>query len=279
LEHLIGKAHGGVGLRHVTRREVERLLIPLPDLAEQRRIGAILNEQMAQVEKARAATEGQISEASSLCRRYLLRVFSELLKSSPKTSPLETVTQLLPSKSISTGGEATVETVTTASLTEAGFDQRGIKTAQMAAKDVPDCILSPGEVLVARSNTPELVGRAAMFPGHSKPIVASDLTIRIKARPELLPEFLAGYLSFLYVSKYWVERAGGASGTMKKITRTQIAELPIPVPALEVQERVASQLRKATSAAQQVEMMVTGVLKEIDCLPPAFLRRAFSGEL
>lgn len=268
-----------IGQSAVQRDKLLELPIALPSIGEQKRISAILNEQIAAVEKARAAAEKQISEASSLCRRYLLRVFGELVKSAPKTCSLETVAQLLPSKSISTAGETTVETVTTACLTEAGFDLRGIKTARMAAKDVSDCILNSGEVLVARSNTPELVGRAAVFPGHDKPIVASDLTIRIKTRPELLPEFLAGYLSFLYVSKYWVERAGGASGTMKKITRTQIVELPIPVPVLGVQQRIASQLSKATSAAQQVETMVSGVLDEIDRLPAAFLRRAFSGQL
>lgn len=46
LHHLIGKAHGGVGLRHVGKGTVESLQMPLPALSEQKRIAAILNEQI-----------------------------------------------------------------------------------------------------------------------------------------------------------------------------------------------------------------------------------------
>jgi type I restriction enzyme, S subunit len=50
LDVLIGKAHGGVGLRHVKKKEVESLQIPLPSLAEQERIAGILNYQKATLE-------------------------------------------------------------------------------------------------------------------------------------------------------------------------------------------------------------------------------------
>jgi type I restriction enzyme S subunit len=44
LSKLIAKAHGGVGLQHVTRPMVDSLEIPLPPLDEQRRIAAILDK-------------------------------------------------------------------------------------------------------------------------------------------------------------------------------------------------------------------------------------------
>ncbi|HEY2470154.1 MAG TPA: restriction endonuclease subunit S [Terracidiphilus sp.] len=44
LDHLISQAHGGVGLKHVTRGVVQEMTIPLPPLAEQRRITAILDK-------------------------------------------------------------------------------------------------------------------------------------------------------------------------------------------------------------------------------------------
>jgi type I restriction enzyme, S subunit len=44
LNTLIDQAHGGVGLKHVTRGMVDSLEIPLPPLGEQRRIAAILDQ-------------------------------------------------------------------------------------------------------------------------------------------------------------------------------------------------------------------------------------------
>ena len=76
LHILIGKAHGGVGLRHVTKREVESLEIPLPPLEEQKRIAAILNGQITAVEQARTAVEARLAAAKSLPAAYLRAVFS-----------------------------------------------------------------------------------------------------------------------------------------------------------------------------------------------------------
>lgn len=50
--------------------------IPLPPLPEQKRIAAILNEQMAAVERARAAAEAQLAAAKSLPAAYLRAVFN-----------------------------------------------------------------------------------------------------------------------------------------------------------------------------------------------------------
>jgi type I restriction enzyme S subunit len=76
LEIMIGKAHGGVGLRHVTKREVEALRIMLPLLSEQKRITAILNEQMEAVGKVRTALEAQLETIKALPASLLRRAFS-----------------------------------------------------------------------------------------------------------------------------------------------------------------------------------------------------------
>jgi len=44
LDRLIAQAHGGVGLKHVTRPMVESLALPLPSLDEQRWLSAILDQ-------------------------------------------------------------------------------------------------------------------------------------------------------------------------------------------------------------------------------------------
>lgn len=151
----------------------------------------------------------------------------------------EKIAELLPSKSISTEGDAEVSAITSACLSELGFRCEGIKRARMRSNDVLPCRVSPGEILVARSNTPELVGRASLFRGEVENVIASDLTIRILPKGGLDPFFLGMFFSFLYVSGYWKEKSGGASGTMKKITRSQILGLKIPIPPLSVQNQLA----------------------------------------
>ena len=47
LDEMIAQAHGGVGLRHITKGKLEELCIPLPPWGEQKRIVAKVDELMA----------------------------------------------------------------------------------------------------------------------------------------------------------------------------------------------------------------------------------------
>ena len=149
----------------------------------------------------------------------------------------------------------------------------------MRARDVQDCLIAAGEVLIARSNTPELVGRACFFDGIPEKVVASDLTIRIQATSDLLPSFLSRYLSALFIHGYWREQAGGASGSMKKITRTQVVDLAVPLPPLSEQERITGVLREQMATVEKARAAAEEELATINALPPALLRRAFHGEI
>ena len=257
--------------------ELMKLEIPLPPFPEQKRIAGILTEQMAAVERARRSAEAQLQAAENLPAAYLRLIFNCGESKSCARRPFTEVCELLPARSVTTNGDTEVLAVTTACLTESGFRPSGVKRARMWGKDAAECVLTAGEILIARSNTPELVGRVAMFSGEPKGAVASDLTIRIRAKDHIEPTFLTAYLSSLYLTGYWRERAGGASGSMKKITRSQIQKEQVPLPPLLDQRRIASQLAAQMASAWRLRRTLTDQLDMVNKLPAALLRRAFDG--
>ena len=89
---------------------------------------------------------------------------------------------------------------------------------------------------------------------------------------------MVGYLSFLYTSGYWRDRAGGASGTMKKITRSQIQAERVPVPSISVQDSVAGSLKAELATTLGIERLLEERLTALDHLPAALLRDAFAGK-
>ena len=65
-----------IGQSAVKSDKLLQLAIPLPPLAEQKRIAAVLREQMAAVEKARAAAEAELEAINALPAALLRRAFA-----------------------------------------------------------------------------------------------------------------------------------------------------------------------------------------------------------
>ena len=147
----------------------------------------------------------------------------------------------------------------------------------MHPSDVARGTLGASEILVSRSNTEELVGRSAVFPGSTAPIVATDLIFRLRAnRARLLPEYLAIQLQAMQLRGYWHDRSSGAASTMKKITRTQLNAAVIPTPPLAEQRRIAAHLREQLAEIDRAKAALDAQRKAIDALPPALLREVFT---
>jgi type I restriction enzyme, S subunit len=87
---LIDQAHGGVGLKHVTRGMVDDLEIPLPPLAEQRRIASILDAADALRQKRRQA----LRLLDQLSQSIFIEMFGDPA-TNPKGWPVARFTELL----------------------------------------------------------------------------------------------------------------------------------------------------------------------------------------
>ncbi len=273
----IQNTQAGATRQALTKSLIEDFMVPLPPPDEQEAIVRNLDEQLCATVKARNATDAQLVAVSQLARSVLRECFSLHKFGTWRMKPLAEVGALLPAKSIATTGNTTVQVVTTACLTELGFNPSGIKAAQMWDGDIELCTLRPNEILIARSNTPDLVGRVAMYTGSPSPIVASDLTIRLLAHDDYVPEYVTFYLSNLYACGYWKERAGGASGTMKKITRKQLESLEIPVPTPEQQLDICKSITSKTANIRLLGATLGSQLIAVAKLQPALLSAAFGG--
>jgi len=79
LEHVIAPLldqKAGGALQNLKLQQIRYLDIPLPPLPEQRRIAAVLREQMATVEKARAAAQEELATINALPAALLRRAFN-----------------------------------------------------------------------------------------------------------------------------------------------------------------------------------------------------------
>ncbi|HWR14150.1 MAG TPA: restriction endonuclease subunit S [Terriglobales bacterium] len=102
--------------------------------------------------------------------------------------------------------------------------------------------LRRGDILVNRVNSKELVGKAAVIPIHSEPLIFESKNIRVRlVETETLPFFVnLLFRSSLYraiIRDYAKQACGQAT-----INQSQLATLPLPLPPLEEQQRIVAKV-------------------------------------
>ena len=172
-----------------------------------------------------------------------------------------------------------VRTLTLTAVTTKSFTDVNTKVTSADPARVSNLWLEPGDILVQRSNTPELVGTSALYSGDRKWAIFPDLLIRVRTNERISPEFAALGLASPRIRDYFRASAKGLAGSMPKIDQGVILNARLPVPAPDAQlravEEAASHERQITRLLEQL----TRTRARSRNLRAALLRRAQSGRL
>lgn len=119
------------------------------------------------------------------------------------------------------------------------FDPLENKALPADLDPLPAYELQPGDLLVSRANTKELVGSAAVVPeGVRSRLLLCDKLFRIRPQAEVQARFLT-YVLRTPAARYQYERdATGASGSMQNIGQDTIKNLSIPLPSTDEQAAI-----------------------------------------
>ena len=100
-----------------------------------------------------------------------------------------------------------VRTLTLTAVTYGDFSEKNIKYTTADPSQVEDLWIEPGDILIERSNTPELVGTARLFQGPSRFAIFPDLLIRIRVSPLVDVRFCGIFLQSYLARRYFQSHA------------------------------------------------------------------------
>ena len=280
LNVLIGQAHGGVGLQHVTRPMIDRLEIPLPPLDEQRRIAAILDQADALRRKRREA----ITKSETLLRALFEATFGSPHEAIPNwpTMPFGELLSDIESGWSPTCLDRPAESdewgvLKLGAVTYGRFDEAAQKALPKGVEPRPGIEVRKGDLLFTRKNTYELVAACALVRDTRPRLLLPDLIFRLcLADPTRShPEYIHALLSHPTKRAEIQSLASGAAGSMPNISKARLRTVPIKLPPPELQARFAEGVKKI----EQVRSQSVDHLAQLDTLFASLQHRAFRGEL
>ena len=148
----------------------------------------------------------------------------------------------------STGSDATGSPTLRLSATSSGACVLDETTTKRLYETIPsdsNLWLEPGDLLVQRSNTIDLVGTAAIYNGPRHAYIYPDLMMRLRLREAETASFVWRYMNSAAGRIFFLRMAAGSSGSMPKISGAKLRTMQVPVPPLAEQRRIAEVLDRA----------------------------------
>ena len=265
----------GATFKEVSKAIVSRVEIPLPELPEQRRIAAILDQADALRAKRRAA----IAKLDTLAQAIFLGMFGDPA-GNPKNWPVRRVEQLLAiplrnGMSPSRSGKLIREVLTLSAITGGEFDPRAFKRGTFDSSPPDDATVVEGDFLICRGNgNIRLVGKGHFPTVRMGGVVFPDTMIAARFDSSVNHRFLEHVWNTMGVRRQLESGARTTNGTFK-INQTILERISLWCPPSSLQQEFAQRIR----SLKKVRETHLHAVSEADALFASLQARAFRGEL
>lgn len=275
-EHLESHATGTSGsMRNITQVNIRNTPIPIPPVDEQRRIAAILDR----ADAVRRKRQEAIALTEELLRSTFLEMFGDPA-TNPKGWRTVPMTNVVSETQYGTAEKANSERIGIPVLRMNNITYSGeinledIKWCSINSEDEAKFTVQRGDLLFNRTNSPELVGKTAVWRSDEKYAFAGYL-VRVRFQTaQVLSEFVSAYLNSSFGKRYLFEKAK-PSNNMSNFSASEFLKIPLLLPPVELQEHFVSIADAARTSITRLE----GAIKDSDNLFNSLLQRAFRAEL
>jgi type I restriction enzyme S subunit len=252
------------------------LKIPLPPLAEQRRIVARIVALFARTRRARADLE-RIAPLG-----HHLSVVSTELALRNAASTWTTIGELATVVQYGTSAKTEDDTsgipvLRMGNIVDGKLHLGKLKYLPRNHPEFPSLLLEPGDILFNRTNSAELVGKTAVYLGEPSSCSFASYLIRLRIKG-LRPQLLAAYINSP-AGREWAASVVSQQVGQANINGTKLRAFRVPVMPEEIQRREENRLLSTSSSIHKLEVEASRVLALLDRLEQSILARAFRGEL
>ncbi|MEZ0539388.1 restriction endonuclease subunit S [Fibrella arboris] len=227
----------GATIKGVTRDDLVKIQLPLPPLAEQRRIAALLDQADALRQKDRQL----LAHYDKLAQSLFLDMFGDPVKNEKgwkRTKIRDLVSEVKYGTSKPAEDKGSFPYLRMNNITYEGhWNFTDLKYINLTKAEEAKYILQKGDLVFNRTNSKELVGKTAVYQ-RDEPMAIAGYLIRSRVNEKAKPEYISAYLN----SKHGKATLKGMCKNiigMANINAQELQEIDILQPPLSLQTQFA----------------------------------------
>lgn len=268
----------GVAIRRIILKNLKQIEIRYPNShQEQKRIVSTLDEVFAAIAKAKANAEQNLKNAKELFESYLQGVVENKGEGWGERKLGELCDNVQYGTSSKSKDKGKVAVLRMGNIQDNRFVWDKLVFTDNE-EEIEKYHLRYNDVLFNRTNSPELVGKSAIYKGEQPAIFAGYL-IRLNRKEDLIDaDFLNYYLNSTRTRNYGFS-VMSSSVNQANINGSKLKEYPIILPPLSDQQAIVQNLDALSAETKKLEAIYQKKIEELEELKKSILQKAFSGEL
>ena len=267
----------GLTVPKLNQGSMREIQVPIPPIAEQQRIVAILDEAFAGIATAKANAEKNLQNAGDALESYLESIFAVRL-AGWSDRKLETVcTEITVGHVGPMRNEYVADGVPflrsqnvrpfAISLENLVFIRQAFNSKIAKSR------LRPGDIAIVRTGYP---GTAAVIPDDLPEANCSDLVI-MRPGPDVNPHFLVAFFNSAFGKGVVLGNLVGAA--QKHFNVGAAKNVNLHMPPMPEQRQIVERIDEVRAEVARLESIYTRKLAALDELKQTLLQQAFSGQL
>ena len=248
--------HGGVGLVHITKGNLEKIQIPLPPLEVQREIVAEIEGYQRVIDGARAVLENY-------------RPNIQIDPTWPMVELGEIIERLDSGVSVNSenreakSGEKGI--LKTSCVTSGVFEPSEHKAILPEEIERAKCSPKAGSIIISRMNTEALVGASA-YVGEDFPdlYLPDRLWQTVITRDDISARYIHQVIASPNYRAKISAVCGGTSGSMKNISKPALLGIEVPLPPFDTQQAIVAEIETEQALVEANRELIERFEKKIE---------------
>ncbi|MCP2290968.1 restriction endonuclease subunit S [Nocardia amikacinitolerans] len=175
------------------------------------------------------------------------------------------------------GDESNVPVLRMGNIRDGSLDLRDLKYITRD-NEIDRLLLRDGDLLFNRTNSPELVGKSAVWRGSKSATFASYL-IRVRFHEDAaVPEFVNYWINSAW-GRAWARQVKTDGVSQSNINGTKLGAMPVPLPPLEEQREIVRRVEKLLKGRDEILAKVSAVSSLLEHSCQSVIGKAFRGEI